>query len=66
MKKIVLVLLTLSLVVGLFASCGNSSTQITVVTREESSGTRSAFVELLGITVEQDGEEVDPELPDEV
>ena len=59
MKKIVLVLLTLSLVVGLFASCGNSSTQITVVTREESSGTRSAFVELLGITVEQDGEEVD-------
>ena len=59
MKKIVLVLLTLSLLVGAFASCGDASAQITVVTREESSGTRSAFVELLGITVEQNGEEVD-------
>ena len=59
MKKIVLVLLTLSLLVGAFASCGDASAQITVVTREESSGTRSAFVELLGITIEQNGEEVD-------
>ncbi len=59
MKKLTLVLLVLSLMVGVFASCGKQSAQITVVTREEGSGTRSAFVELIGVMVEKDGEEVD-------
>lgn len=40
---------------GVFAASG----AITVVSREEGSGTRGAFVELLGIEEETDGEKVD-------
>lgn len=44
------------------AACGNSSSSsqtISVVSREEGSGTRGAFVELFGIEEEKDGEKVD-------
>ena len=50
---------------GLLAACGQASTEtadqaITVVTREEGSGTRGAFVELFGIESEDaNGEKVD-------
>lgn len=49
-KKIVSILLALTLLVSLSACGGGAS--ITVISREEGSGTRSAFVELTGI--EQD------------
>ena len=37
----------------------DSSNDITIVSREEGSGTRGAFIELFGIEEEQDGEKVD-------
>ncbi len=52
MKKLFAVLLTLSLLLCL-AACGGKGAEITVISREEASGTRSAFVELTG--VEEDG-----------
>lgn len=63
MKKKVLSLITLSvLMLTMFAGCGSNkaegfdaSKEITVVTREEGSGTRDAFVELTGVLV-KDGD----------
>ncbi len=62
-------LLTAALMVGsAVTGCGNgddkeagwdSSNDITVVSREEGSGTRGAFVELFGVEEEVDGEKVD-------
>lgn len=49
-------ILSLSLVLGMglftFTGCGNYSNNISLVTREDGSGTRSAFVELFEITDE--------------
>ena len=47
MKKLTLVLLVLFLMVGVFASCGKQSAQITVVTREEFSGVSECSCPLL-------------------
>ncbi len=45
--------LTLLLLLGLLSGCGRSAAgEITVISREEGSGTRSAFAELLGIAEE--------------
>ncbi|MGM9647095.1 MAG: substrate-binding domain-containing protein [Eubacteriales bacterium] len=45
---------------GLLMSCGNQSDTITVISREEGSGTRGAFVELFGIEEKDaDGNKVD-------
>lgn len=41
------------------ASSWDSSNDISVISREDGSGTRGAFVELFGIEEEQDGEKVD-------
>lgn len=62
-KKLLGVTVALMLVFTMFAGCGNSDTaqefdankDITVVTREEGSGTRDAFVELTGVLV-KDGD----------
>lgn len=62
-KKLLGVTVALMLVLTMFAGCGNSDTaqefdankDITVVTREEGSGTRDAFVELTGVLV-KDGD----------
>lgn len=51
MKKIWSILLVMALLASL-CGCGSVSREITVISREEGSGTRSAFVELTG--VEQD------------
>lgn len=75
MKKFIAVLATAAMVAGLAAGCGGSdsgeggsgssgdfdpSMDITIVSREDGSGTRGAFVELFGIEEEQDnGEKVD-------
>ena len=53
-KKIIKSLLGLSMVavMGLsLTACGGDSEQITVITREDGSGTRGAFVEIVDITV---------------
>lgn len=53
MKKIVSLILAALTALTAFASCGKAgNSSINVIIREESSGTRSAFVELLGITDE--------------
>ena len=69
MKKVTAILMALCLSAALFAGCssqapaaGNEelSGEITVVTREEGSGTRSAFVELFGIEQkDEQGNKVD-------
>lgn len=61
MKKKIAVILTAT-VIGATAFttvASAASGAITVVSREDGSGTRGAFVELLGIQEEQDGEKVD-------
>lgn len=64
--------LSLLLCVGVLAGCGNGATEnggkadafdwsksIHATTRENGSGTRGAFIELLGIEVEENGKKVD-------
>ncbi|MDR0950320.1 MAG: substrate-binding domain-containing protein [Candidatus Ancillula sp.] len=50
-KKIayILVINLVMLATVILTSCGNSENSISVITREEGSGTRSAFVELFGV-----------------
>lgn len=73
MKKFITVLAAVSMIAALAAGCGSkeegtdsnassdwdSSNDITIVSREDGSGTRGAFIELFGIEKEQDGEDVD-------
>ncbi len=62
MKKIIMTLTALVMAGTLFAGCGNKgkdSDSITVISREDGSGTRGAFVELLGIEEELNGKTVD-------
>lgn len=75
MKKFIAVFATVGMVAALAAGCGSgddkgtktgsassdwdSSNDITIVSREDGSGTRGAFVELFGIQQEVDGEKVD-------
>lgn len=67
MKKFIAVLSVAALTAGIAAGCGKSdskdgfdaSNDITVVSREDGSGTRGAFVELFGVEQEENGEKVD-------
>lgn len=76
MKKFIAMMATVAMVAGLAVGCGggsdaeggeggasgefDSSMDITIVSREDGSGTRGAFIELFGIEEEQeDGEKVD-------
>lgn len=63
-KKLVAMMLTAVAAVGAITGCGadakTSSEQIHILTREEGSGTRGAFIELMGIEQKDDsGEKVD-------
>lgn len=59
-KKIVSMLTAAFLGTSVFASAVSAASgAITVVSREDGSGTRGAFIELFGIEEEQDGEKVD-------
>ncbi|MBQ2747117.1 MAG: substrate-binding domain-containing protein [Firmicutes bacterium] len=69
-KKLVLCLLTVVLVMGSFAACGNNdegfsaSNEIGVISREDGSGTRGAFIELFGIEQKNEaGEKIDNTTP---
>lgn len=75
MKKFIAVLSVTGMIAAAAAGCGNSEdtsgnggsdasgwdsgSEITIVSREDGSGTRGAFVELFGIEEEIDGEKVD-------
>lgn len=70
MKKIAATLMVVTLAFGTMVGCGSSSNtdssdvtgasgDITILSREDGSGTRGAFVELFGIEEEVDGEKVD-------
>lgn len=60
MKKAVSFIISAAIIATTFAGCAGSSDSITVVSREDGSGTRGAFVELFGVEVKNDsGEKVD-------
>lgn len=70
MKKFIAVFSVAAMTAGLAAGCGKSdseggkgafdpSNDITVVSREDGSGTRGAFIELFGVQEELNGEKVD-------
>ena len=66
MKKVMGILLTIALGMGLIGSAFAAS-EITVVSREAGSGTRGAFVELTGVEVKDaDGKKVDMTTEDAV
>ena len=61
-KKIISLLIGVSVAAVALTGCGSASDkkeEISVVSREDGSGTRGAFVELFGIEEEVDGEKVD-------
>lgn len=50
MKKLIFLSLTAIMIISLFTGCGSKTNgAITVVSREEGSGTRGAFIELVGV-----------------
>lgn len=62
MKKIISVSAVILIICGIFAGCagGTDSSKINVMTREDGSGTRSAFIELFGIEEkDENGEKID-------
>ena len=66
MSKVLILILTVATFITLSAGCTNTGNpannehEITVISREEGSGTRGAFVKLFGIEVENaEGEKVD-------
>ncbi|MGN0620238.1 MAG: substrate-binding domain-containing protein [Porcipelethomonas sp.] len=64
MKKILPIIMSLALTAGISTGCGSqefdSSESITIVSREDGSGTRGAFVELFGIEEkDENGEKID-------
>ena len=60
LKKILVVCLSMIMVGCMFTACGGSDDAISVISREEGSGTRGAFVELFGIEQKDaDGNKVD-------
>lgn len=61
MKKIISLFAAVMIIASIFAGCGaGNSSKINVMTREEGSGTRSAFIELFGIeTEDESGEKID-------
>ncbi len=60
MKRVMGILMTMIMTLGLCAGAGAAEEEITVVSREAGSGTRSAFVELTGVEhKDESGEKVD-------
>ena len=60
MKKMISVVLSLMLVLTVFAGCGAENRMISVISREDGSGTRGAFIELMGIEQkDENGNKVD-------
>lgn len=53
-SKLAAVFTSVALAAAMLASCGGSSDKITVISREDGSGTRGAFIELTGIEEKDD------------
>lgn len=51
-RKIAQAAMALTLTAAMFTGCASGNTSITVISREDGSGTRSAFTELMGILVD--------------
>ncbi len=49
MKKLIALVLSLLTLAAVFTGCGSKNDDITVVSREDGSGTRGAFIELFGV-----------------
>lgn len=58
MKRVISVLAAFIFIVCTFSGCGAGSSKINVMTREEGSGTRGAFIELFGIESEDENGEI--------
>lgn len=57
-EKIISLFAAVMIIASIFAGCGaGSPSKINVMTREEGSGTRSAFIELFGIETEDESGE---------
>ncbi|MBQ9961393.1 MAG: substrate-binding domain-containing protein [Firmicutes bacterium] len=52
MKRTIAVMLVLVMAITALTGCGGANNDISVISREEGSGTRDAFVELMGIKVD--------------
>ena len=52
MKRTIAVMLVLVMAITALTGCGGANNDISVISREEGSGTRDAFVELMGIMVD--------------
>ena len=52
MKRTIAVMLVLVMAITALTGCGGANSDISVISREEGSGTRDAFVELMGIKVD--------------
>jgi len=52
MKRTIAVMLVLVMAITTLTGCGGANNDISVISREEGSGTRDAFVELMGIKVD--------------
>lgn len=60
MKKVFSAIMAVVIMGMTLAGCGNAGSTITVISREEGSGTRSAFIELVGVEEKDaDGNKVD-------
>lgn len=60
MKKVFSAIMAVVVMGMTLAGCGNAGSTITVISREEGSGTRSAFIELVGVEEKDaDGNKVD-------
>ena len=60
MKKFLSVALAAAMLMGVFTGCSPSTDTITVISREDGSGTRGAFVELTGVEgKDANGEKID-------
>lgn len=58
-KKVLGLIAAAACALFLFAGCGGGGNTINVISREDGSGTRGAFIELFGIQQEENGEKVD-------
>ena len=59
-SKLAAIFTSVALAATMLASCGGSSDKITVISREDGSGTRGAFIELFGVEEKDaNGEKID-------
>lgn len=58
-KRFLAILAVSAMTLGLLAGCGEAANDISIISREDGSGTRGAFIELFGIEEKQGDKKVD-------